>query len=515
MLYNHLNRCPSALTLKMRHTPTHFAPVLAATDRTAAPIYRQIYDGFRKAILEGRIHPGQRVPSTRALAAQLGTSRISVLTAYEQLLSEGYFETAVGAGTSVAQTIPDEAQRPLAARARSAIRGPSPRRGQRRIARLAGMRMAAPAQAWLESLGAFRVSLPALDQFPLGIWAKLLARNARIAAPASMAYQGPMGYLPLREVIADYLRAARGVTCDSSQILVTTGSQQALQLCAQVLLNPGDRVCMEDPGYPGARDAFCSVHTEVVPVPLDRSGIDVARMAECDRSVRAAYVTPSHQYPMGMAMSAARRMLLLEWAERNDAWIIEDDYDSEYRFDGHPIAALQGMDASERVIYIGTFSKVMFPALRLGYLVLPRDLVAAFGCARETADGFSPTLYQMALTTFMEEGHFHRHLRRMRVLYRERRRSLVQAIRSHMNEALEVVGAEAGMHLVTLLSPGISDVAIAAGAARAGLSAMPLSSCYSRAPRRGGLVLGYGGTNPHQIREGLKSLKRVYERHAH
>jgi len=500
-----------SLGRSMKRNVTYFAPLIALTERTDAPMYRRLYDGFRKAIIDGRIRPGQRVPSTRGLAAELGISRISVLSAYEQLLSEGYFETFVGAGTSVAQSIPDETLKPLTVKARKDDRGLARGVGHRRISRRAMACALAPDQSWLDNLGAFRVSLPALDHFPLDIWSKFVARNARKPARGTMAYQNAMGHLLFREAIADYLRAARGVSCDSSQILVTTGSQQALQICAQVLLNSGDRICMEEPGYPGARDAFHAIDAEVVPIPLDQNGIDVAHIAKRVRSARAVYVTPSHQYPMGMAMSAARRMLLLQWAARTDAWIIEDDYDSEYRFDGRPIASLQGMDANERVVYIGTFSKVMFPALRLGYLVLPKDLVAAFCAARETADSFSSTLYQVALTAFMQEGHFHRHIRRMRILYMDRRRSLVQAIKTHMNDTLEVVGAEAGMHLVALLPAGINDVVIAKGAAKLGIAAMPLSSCYSSSPQRGGLILGYGGANSHQIREGLRLLKRVYE----
>jgi GntR family transcriptional regulator / MocR family aminotransferase len=259
---------------------------------------------------------------------------------------------------------------------------------------------------------------------------------------------------------------------------------------------------------------FRAVDAKVVKIPLDQNGIEVESITKRAPRARAVYVTPSHQYPMGMAMSASRRMLLLNWAARTNGWIIEDDYDSEYRFNGRPIAALQGMDSNERVIYIGTFSKVMFPALRVGYLVIPKDLVSAFSAARATADDFSSTLYQEALTEFMREGHFVRHIRRMRMLYMHRRQSLVQAIRTHMDETLEVVGAEAGMHLLALLPAGVSDVAIARDAGKLGVAAMPLSSCCSSPPRRGGLILGYGGANTHQIRAGVRLLKRVCEGHA-
>ena len=495
----------------MKRSVADFAPVIEKAERGGVPLYRQLYDGFRRAIIEGRVRAGQRVPSTRVLANELDISRISVLGAYEQLLSEGYFETFVGAGTCVAQSIPDELVKPLPLEARRPNLGTVQPMGRRRVSRRAAAWAQSPVQSWLDNLGAFRVSLPALDQFPLDTWSKLVAMHARTPTRGIMAYGNPMGHLPFREAIAEYLHASRSVRCDPSQILITTGSQQALQLCAQVLLNPGDAIAMEEPGYPGARAAFHAVGAKLAPIPLDQDGIVVASIAKQGRAARAVYVTPSHQYPMGMAMSATRRMLLLNWAARNNAWIIEDDYDSEYRFNGRPIASLQGMDSNDRVIYIGTFSKVMFPALRLGYLVVPKDLLPAFSAARASADDFCSTLYQVALTEFMGEGHFARHIRRMRTLYRERRKRLVRAIETHLKGNLEVVGDDAGMHLVALLASGVDDTAIGVGCAKAGIAAMPLSCCYVRLPRRGGLVLGYGGVNTHQIREGIRSLKCVYE----
>jgi GntR family transcriptional regulator/MocR family aminotransferase len=248
---------------------------------------------------------------------------------------------------------------------------------------------------------------------------------------------------------------------------------------------------------------------EVVPVPVDEEGMNIGTAARRGSKARAVYITPSHQYPLGMTMSATRRMLLLSWAERAGAWVIEDDYDSEYRFENRPIASLQGLDANARVIYIGTFSKVMFPALRVGYLVIPKDLVPAFAAARDAADIFSSTLYQAVMTDFIREGHFARHIRRMRMLYMERRSALVKAIREQMDGRLEVVGTEAGMHLVVLLPEGVSDVAVGRLAAEKGVSAMPLSSCYRRAPARGGLILGYGGVSVHQIQDGVRTLKVV------
>jgi GntR family transcriptional regulator / MocR family aminotransferase len=491
----------------MKRTPASYLPPITLQDREEIPIYRQLCDWFRRAITSGQLRPGQRVPSTRNLAAELKISRMPVLGAFEQLLAEGYLETFVGAGTCVAKSIPDDTLSPLAVKARKGLQEIVEKRGPRRMSRRGTALTQVPAQSWLNNLGAFRVSLPALDHFPIGVWSKLVARHSRRPAKGIMAYGDAMGYLPFREAIAEYLGAVRGVRCESSQILVTTGSQQALQISAQVLLDPNDRVWMEEPGYPGARQAFMTVGAHFIPVPTDHDGINVAELIRRGRDVRAAYVTPSHQYPMGMTMGAARRMLLLNWAARTGSWIIEDDYDSEYRFGSRPIASLQGLDTDGRVIYVGTFSKVMFPALRLGYVVVPKDLIPAFSAARDAADIFSSTLYQAVLTDFIREGHFARHIRRMRMLYMDRRRALVNAIQIQMGDMIEVIGAEAGMHLVVLLPHGANDVAVSREAAKRGISAEPLSICYLTPPTRGGLILGYGGANSHQIRDGIRKLR--------
>ncbi|HEY6271868.1 MAG TPA: PLP-dependent aminotransferase family protein, partial [Terriglobales bacterium] len=247
------------------------------------------------------------------------------------------------------------------------------------------------------------------------------------------------------------------------------------------------------------------------PVPVDHEGMKVAEMIRSGHNARAVYITPSHQYPLGMTMSATRRLLLLHWAVRSGAWIIEDDYDSEYRFLSRPMASLQGLDTDARVIYVGTFSKVMFPALRVGYLVVPKDLVPAFSAARDAADVFSATLYQSVLTDFIREGHFARHIRRMRMLYMERREALVREIHVQMGDMLEVIGAEAGMHLLAMLLPGVNDVVVSRRAAERGISATPLSTCYLKPPTRGGLILGYGGTNARQIRDGISQLRMSIE----
>jgi len=497
----------------MKRVPASFFPPVALDSYAKTPMYRQLYNWFRRAIIAGQLRPRQRVPSTRGLAAELKISRIPVLNAYDQLLAEGYLETFVGAGTCVASSIPDDTLSLQAGKARKGAQATAEKLGPRRMSRRGVAMTRLPAQSWLNIVGAFRASLPALDHFPIGVWSKLVARHSRTPGRGIMAYGNAMGYLPLREVIAEYLGAVRAVRCEASQIMVTTGSQQGLQLSAQVLVDPKDRVWIEEPGYPSARQAFIAAGAHLIPVPVDDEGMKVGEMIRRGHTARAVYITPSHQYPMGMTMSATRRMLLLHWAVRTGAWIIEDDYDSEYRFGSRPIASLQGLDTDARVIYVGTFSKVMFPALRVGYVVVPRDLVPAFSAARDAADVFSATLYQAVLTDFIREGHFARHIRRMRMLYMERRRALAKAIHIQMGNILEVIGAEAGMHLVALLPHGANDVAISRKAAQRGISAMPLSVCYLKPPTRGGLILGYAGANAHQIHDGIRKLRMSVEGH--
>jgi len=472
----------------------------------SGPIYQQLAEWFRRAIAEGRLRPGQRVPSTRALAGELGVSRLPVLGAYEQLHAEGYLESFTGAGTCVAAAIPHE--RPVAPRRRpprvpAEPATPAPRRVAARVAA-----MAAPPQTWLESQGAFRVGVPALDHFPHGVWSRLLSRHARHVGSDALVYGDTMGHAPLRESIAEYLATVRAVHADAGQILVTSGAQHGLQICAHALLDPGDRAWVEEPGYAGAHQALAAVDAVPVLVPVDADGLDVAAGIRRAPAARLAYVTPSHQFPLGATMSAARRIELLQWAARTGSWIVEDDYDSEYRYGSKPIAALQGLDADARVIYVGTFSKVMFPALRLGYLVVPKDLLPAFRAARDALDTCSPMLPQRALHDFIREGHFARHIRRMRVLYAARRAALRAAIHRHLPGALQVVGAEAGMQLTALLPPEVDDVALSRRAAQAGVSVRPLSPCYRGEAKRSGLILGYGSVDERTIEEGVRRLRQ-------
>lgn len=375
----------------------------------------------RAAILEGRLNQGQRLPSTRTLARELGVSRLPILNAYEQLLHEGYLVGRIGAGTYVA------------ARSIAAADGLAP--GQALNYRRAQKTPRAEADP-SPLFGTFRVGLPALDQFPHRAWSRLVSRHARRLPIDLMAYGQPAGHLPLREAITAYLRTSRAVRCEPEQVLIVGGSQMGLRLCAAALLTSRDVACVENPGYPGAWSALKASGATIRGIPVDEDGLVVQSLKTRATRVRVVYVTPSHQYPLGMAMSASRRLELLDWAKRNDAWIIEDDYDSEYRFASRPLGALQGMDDAGRVIYLGTFSKVLFPALRLGYLVVPTSLLSRFLHHRDALDLFSPTLYQSALTDFIAKGHFARHVRRMRTTYQQRRDVLVDGLRNRLGHRL-------------------------------------------------------------------------------
>ncbi len=494
----------------------HFSPLLSVSRDEDIPLHRQVYDAIRRAILDGMLQAGQRVPATRALAAELGVSRFTVSTAYDQLLHEGYVEARVGSGTYVRAAIPDDAFRS----AHGPTRG-SPASGPTSVAECAAPMVPVHSPAGVRDEGElwpFRVSLPALDAFPRTGWARLVARHARSLGPSDMAYGDPAGLPELRAAVAAHLRTARAVRCDAEQVLIVSGSQVALRLCAAVLLDPGDRVALEEPGYAGARAAFVAARATLVPVPVDGDGLDVAALAAAGGSagdIRAAYVTPSHQYPLGASMSAGRRLALVEWARRHDAWVVEDDYDSEYRYVSRPLGALQGLqhyaspgpggrrdgqrgprtsNTDDRVIYIGTFSKVLFPALRIGYVVVPGVLWDAFLAVREALDLFPPTLYQRVLADFLEQGLFARHLRRMRAIYTGRRDALLDGLARHTAGLLTVLNADAGLHIATLLPDDMDDATLVRQLRARRLAPAPLSTCYLGTPKHG-LLLGFGGSH--------------------
>lgn len=470
------------------------------------PLYRQLYGQLRGAILERRLAPGLRLPSTRALAAELGVSRNTVLAAFEQLAAEGYLAGRTGSGTTVAGELPEEGLR-LQERHRRREAPAAPPALSRRGTALSAIALEPVPDA--RRPAAFRVGLPALDAFPLPLWARLNARQWRRGGAGLLGYGEPAGYGPLRQAIAAYLGAARGVRCDAGQVILVAGSMQAIDLAARLLLDPGDEVWMEDPGFLAARAVFIGAGARLVPVPVDGEGLDVRAGLAAAGQARLAYVSPSHQFPLGVTMSLPRRLALLEWAARTGAWVLEDDYDSEYRYAGRPLAALQGLDHARRVIYVGTFSEVLFPALRLGYMVVPRELADRFVTARALADRHSPLIEQAVLADFMAEGHFARHIRRMRLRYRENLAVLLEAVGSLPAGTLEIASEPAGMHLVGWLPPGVDDETVCRRLAEAGVEALPLSR-YALSPLpRGGLVLGYAGATHREIRLGVRRMKAV------
>ncbi|MDQ3863770.1 MAG: PLP-dependent aminotransferase family protein, partial [Actinomycetota bacterium] len=438
-----------------RSSAAPFAAV-SLDEASAVPLYRQLYDELREAILGGRLGPGSRLPSTRDLAAELGVSRNTVMNAFLQLLAEGYLEGRVGSGTYVSRSLPDDLLRPRRGAADGTPRMLASTRTNRGVSKRGELLAATPATVTVRRgrPRAFRSGVPALDVFPTETWARLAARCWRAAPSYLLGYGDPVGYRPLREAIAEYIGAVRAVRCSWEQVIVVSGSQQALDVCARVLLDPNDVAWVEDPCYPAARSTLVGSGARPVPVPVDGEGIDVAAGAARATDARLAYVTPSHQYPLGVTMSLRRRLTLLAWANRSGAWVLEDDYDSEYRYSGRPLSSLQGLDEGGRVLYLGTFSKVLCPALRLGYLVVPPNLVDAVVAARALVDRHSPLMEQAVLAEFMAEGHLARHVRRMRLLYAERRDALVEAIKRELAGLIEVGPAEAGLHLVGWLPEG-------------------------------------------------------------
>jgi GntR family transcriptional regulator/MocR family aminotransferase len=472
-------------------------------------IYQQIYERLREGIVSGELPAATRLPSTRTLATELGVSRRTALVAYEQLLAEGYVVGRVGSGTTVVPGL-TPLRRPPSHHAEHRARPPLRLASfGRRLAKSARIFPGTPHGPALRY--DFRYPLPAVDDLPWRQWRRLTARCLRRASIGFLSYGPPQGYEPLRLAIAQYLRQHRGVTCHSADILIVGGSQQALDLIARVLVDPNDRIAIEDPHYPAARQIFTAAGARLVPVAVDEDGLVPDELWARGGGARLVYVTPSHQFPTGAVLPLERRLALLDWAKRTHAFVVEDDYDSEYRFEGHPILAIKGLDRAGRVIYIGTFSKLLFPALRLGYLVLPPELVSAFAAAKFLADRHAPTLEQAVLAEFIADGHFDRLLRRLRKRVAARRGALLAALDDHLGDRVTVSGTNSGFHV--LLS--LRDVrprelpAIVTRAATAGVGVYSAAPFYMRPPRRAGLVLAYASMSEEDIRAGIRQLARA------
>jgi len=470
----------------------------------SGPLYRQIYRALRDQILKGVRTPGTPIPPSRQLATELGCSRNVVTLAYEQLLAEGYLQSRQGSGTFVASGL--TRQRPVEP---SVPRRSRPKQlsafSERLLAETDRQRIAWQRRAQPPPYD-FWYGRPPLADFPHDTWCRLLGRAARQATLRRLDYGSPAGAGELRDAIAAYLQRARGVVCTSDQVVVVNGFQQALDLVSRVLLNPGDRVVVEEPHYRPARVAFQAVGAEICGVPVDGDGLSVAQLP--NGSSRLVYVTPSHQFPTGAVLPLPRRLELLTWATRRDAYVLEDDYNGEYRYSGRAVETLRGLDEHERVLYAGTFSKAMFPALRIGYLVVPEPLVQPFVMAKTLADAGGPTVVQLALAEFIRGGHFERHIRRARARNAERRRVMVDAVQRHLSDRAEIVGANAGLHLMLRL-PKIPMRKIRELRHRAeeqGVGIYSAAPFYLDPPADGALLLGFASLTEAEIREGIRRL---------
>jgi GntR family transcriptional regulator/MocR family aminotransferase len=473
----------------------------------SGPLSLQLYQALRGAILQGKLAPGARLPSTRTLAGEMGLSRNTTLLADEQLLSEGYAVGRHGSGTYVPSELPDDVAslvRPQGGLVAAPARQSAPQLS----------RFGRTLRNWNVTWAArdsrvpydFRYGRPNLD-FPHATWRRLLGRQLRTLSGRDLDYGPPAGSPELRAAVARYLSGSRGVRCTADQVVIVHGSQQAVDLSTRVLLDPGDTVLLEEPFYPGARGVFLAAGMRVVTAPVAADGIDVGELGPAGQRARLAYVTPSHQFPTGAIMSVARRLALLAWAEDVGAYVVEDDYDSEYRFGGRPIEALQGLDRAGRVVYVGTFSKLMFPALRLGYAVLPEALVKPFVAAKALADTGGATLEQRALADFIREGHFERHIRRSRIVNGAHRAALLEAIERHLGDRVEVSGANAGLHvLVWLNHTPARPRALLERIEAAGVRVYPVTPFYVTPPTRLGFILGYASLTERQIGEGIRRL---------
>ena len=475
------------------------APCLG--DDPASPLYRRLYLALREAILTGRVR--QRLPSTRRLAQDLGISRNSVATAFDLLQAEGYLSGRVGSGSYVADHLPD--QPPLAAPASPAASS-APRRLARRVAAL-------PEEPRETALAFPFAPSPAVwADFPWPVWSRLLARPWRHPAPALAVSVDRAGFAPLRRAVADLLGATRAMSCSPDQVLITTGSQQALDIACRLLADPGERIMVEDPGFHGADAAIAASGGIAVPQPVDSEGLLAPGSLA---GIRAVQVTPSRNFPLGSILSLPRRLALLQAASAAGCWIIEDDFDAEFRYAGRPLASLFGLDRDRRVLYAGTFSRTLFPAARLGYLVVPEALIEPARRVREAADGGMGSTVQAALAAFIAEGHYGAHLRRQRLRLAAERRVLTALLQDRLGDVLEIVPADGGLSLTALFKEAVDDRRAVEALAAAGIAARPLSAFYRAGSPRHGLVLSFAGWSATEMVRAMERMGRLIASGSH
>ena len=474
---------------------------------SGATLQQWLYEQIRSAILDGRLKRGAKLPPTRDLAEHYGLSRGTAVSAFDLLKSEGYLEGRMGAGTYVNTLLPEDFSTAERSRTVALSRPRNPPNFSR-----FGNRLRPVPQMPASAPRPFRPE-PAIEEFPLQLWAQIAGRCLRRASRLLLSDSDPRGYRPLREAIADYLGAARGVRCTADQVIVVSGIQHGLDLAARLVLDAGDPVCVEDPCHPMIAAMFAGLGAHLVPTPVDEHGLDVALAEQQCRRPKLIYVTPAHQFPLGAAMPISRRLSLLEWAGRSGAWIFEDDYDSEYRFAGRPIPAIQGLDRTDSVILSGSFSKVLLPVLRLGYLVVPENLVDKFTAARFYTDRHSSTLDQTVMCEFLTQGHFGRHIRRMRELYASRLGTLREAVHRKLAGLVETPDVEAGIYAMARLARGLKADAVAADLAAVNVETMPMRQFVLATARPEALLLGFAAYDARQIRDGVDRMAGVIDRH--
>ncbi len=468
---------------------------LKLSKKSPTPLYLQLYGQFRQMILSKRFRAGERVPASRNLAKELGVSRIIVSQAFEQLIMEGYLVGKPGSGTFVVQVLPDQ------------LLHVKTKNGQKINE---STRRDGPASSTERKIKTryFQIGTPSLDSFPYKTWSNVAANVLKDLKKINLGYGDTLGYWPLRKAIASYLRISRAVTCEAEQIIVVTGSQQGLNLITQCLLKKNDKVWMEDPCYFGARDAFEGMGVEICGIPVDKDGLDIDYARKKFPKAGMVYVTPSHQFPLGYTLSQQKRWQLLEWAQQNESWILEDDYDSEFRYEGNPLPSLQGLDENKRVIYSGTFSKVLFPGLRLAYIVLPSvEMVNDFKKVKEIFDRQSPIMEQLILYRFMEEGFFLRHIRKMRLLYAERQQIIVKLLNEQLSDYIRLNVPPSGMHVIGWLSEKINLSSFGQEIKKQNLAVSFISEFTLQHTLPPAIALGFTAFTKYQLKTAVEKLR--------